>query len=89
MVQHGEVKLEKSAITLKYAMDAERICKFFKITVFCAEFLPDFQKMTFSCRVRRKYRDLKDFSFLTHNLSTAKGFCERSQIRGGVAQKIM
>ena len=30
MVQEGEVKLEKSAITLKHAMDAERLCKFSK-----------------------------------------------------------
>ena len=69
---------------LKYAMDAERIQMYviFEITV-CAEFLPDFQKMTFSCLVWRQYRVLKDFSFLTQNLLTAKGFCETSQIRGG------
>ena len=30
IVQEGEVKLEKWAITLRYAMDAERICKFSK-----------------------------------------------------------
>ena len=30
MLQKGEVNLEKSAITLKYTMDAERICTFSK-----------------------------------------------------------
>ena len=30
MLQEGEVNLEKSVITLKYAMDAERVCAFSK-----------------------------------------------------------
>ena len=29
------------------------------------------------------------FEIFSHILSTAKGFCERSQIRGGVAKKFM
>ena len=34
----GEVELEKSTITLKYATDAERICKFSKYYFSCPFF---------------------------------------------------
>ena len=40
----GEVELEKSTITLKYATDAERICKFSKYHFFVPIFLQIFVK---------------------------------------------
>ena len=68
VLQHGGgVNLEKSAITLKYAMDAYKDFLNFRNNSFLCRILPNFQKMTFSCRIMRNYRVLKDFPFLTHN----------------------
>ena len=47
MLQKGEVNLEKSAITLKYAMDAERICKFSKYQFSVPNFFQIFKKWRF------------------------------------------
>ena len=62
MLQQGEVNLEKSAITLKYAMDAKRICKFWNNSFLC-RISSRFSKNDDFMSNQEKISHLKDFHF--------------------------
>ena len=59
----GEVELEKSTITLKYATDAERICKFSKYHFFVPIFLQIFVKWHFLVEYRKNLAIGRNFQF--------------------------